>query len=150
MAKFFFDETVPLNTWAVDSAALGTSVAKLGQADIGKLVKLSSADNYVLVADGNDIEAQIVAVAPHTVNNGVNFGSVQSRFKHLKVRNADAGALVVGDTVVAAAQPAAGTALTSAPPVKKGAGAVFVWRVKGLCGGTGAVGTDVIIEPITR
>lgn len=151
MAKFQFDETVPLSTHAVDSAALGPNAqTKFGQKDINKAVKLAGADNYVLAADGNDLEAVVQAVAPHTVNNGFSFGSVQKRFNHLRVINKNASAaLAVGDAVVCAAQAALGTAQAH-PHVKSGAGVLFKWRVKSLLGGTGAVDSVVLIEPITR
>ena len=150
MTTFVFDETVPLLPGSVDSAALGTASPKYGQAELNKPVKLAAGDSYVLVSDGNDLEAVIGAIAPHTVNSGKAFGSVQVRFKHLRVINKNASAaLAVGDAVVCAAQEAVGTA-QEAPYVKAGAGAVFKWRVKSLLGGTGAVNTAVLVEPLTR
>lgn len=149
MTTFVFDETVPLLPGSVDSAALGTASPKYGQTEVNKPVKLAAGDSYELVSDGDDLEAMIGAIAPHTVNSGVAFGSVQVRFKHLRVINKGAAALAVGDTVVCAAQEALGTA-QEAPYVKDGAGAVFKWRVKSLLGGTGAVDTAVLVEPLTR
>lgn len=150
MTTFVFDETVPLLPGSVDSAALGTASPKYGQTEVNKPVKLAAGDSYVLVADGNDLEGVIGAVAPHTVNNGVAFGSVQTRFTSLRVINKNAAdPLAVGDPVVCAAQEALGT-VQAAPYVKDGAGVLFKWRVKSLLGGTGAVGTTVLIEPITR
>ena len=150
MATFTFDETVPLSTYAVDSAALGVNAAgKFTQADVNKPVKLAANNNYVLVSDGDDLEAVVQAIAPHTINNGFSFGSVQKRFNHLRVVNKGAGALTVGATVVCAAQAALGTA-QAAPYVKAGAGSVFKFRVKSLLAGAGAVDTEVLVEPITR
>lgn len=150
MTTFVFDETVPLLPGSVDSAALGTTSPKYGQTEVNKAVKLAANDNYVLVSDGDDLEGVIGAIAPHTVNNGVAFGSVQTRFKSLRVINKNAtDPLVVGDEVICAAQEVVGTA-QEAPYVKEGAGTLFKWRVKSLLGGTGAVDTAVLIEPITR
>lgn len=149
MTTFVFDETVPLLPGSVDSAALGTASPKYGQEEVNKPVKLAAGDSYVLVADGDDLEAMIGAIAPHTVNSGKAFGSVQVRFKHLRVINKGAAPLAVGATVVCAAQEALGTA-QEAPYVKAGAGAVFQWRVKSLLGGAGAVDTAVLVEPLTR
>lgn len=150
MTTYVFDETVPLLPGSVDSAALGTSNPKYGQAEVNKAVKLAAGDSYVLVSDGDDLEGMIGAIAPHTVNSGAAFGSVQTRFKSLRVINKNAtDPLAVGDAVVCAAQEAVGT-VQEAPYVKAGAGTLFKWRVKSLLGGTGVVGTAVLIEPITR
>ena len=149
MATYIFEETVPLLPAAVDSAALGTAADKFTDKDIGKLVKLGAENNYVLAEDGDDIEGMVGAIAPHTVNNGAAFGSVQVRFKHLKVRNKNGGALAVGATVVAAAQEALGTE-QDYPTVKAGAGNLFKWRVKSLLTGNGADDTLILIEPLTR
>lgn len=151
MANFKFTVTVPLLPGAVESACLGSAAGApnlFADADVNKAVKLAGSNNYVLAADGNDLEAVCVAVAPHTANNGFSFGSVQRRFTELEAVVAGA-ALAVGATVVCAAQNALGTAQT-APIVKAGAGALFKWRVKGLLNGTGQIGETILIEPITR
>lgn len=146
---FMFDVTVPQLPAGVDQAALGVDAnGKFAQADLNKLVKLAANNNYVLIADGNDIEGVVIAVEGHTVNNGFSFGSVAVRFKHLKV-TVSGGALAVGATVVGAAQAALGTS-QAYPVVKAGAGSVFKWRVKSLLTGTGQVGEQVLIEPLTR
>lgn len=146
---FHFTETVPLLPGAVDSAALGVnSSSKFGPKDVNKFVKLAANDNYVLVTDGDDIEAVCVAVDGTTVNDGFSFGSVQCRFKHLEVTVSGA-TLSVGGTVVAGPQASLGSA-QDYPVVKTGSGTVFKWRVKSLLGGTGAAGTNVLIEPLTR
>ena len=149
MAKFKFNQQVDLDRADIISAALGAAAgAAYATADIGKFVKLeaNSVDaNYVAVADGDDLEAHITSVEPFTVNDGFKFGSVQKNGRAWVI-NADAGAVVVGDYVVAAAQTVAiGTAgLTK---VKKGAGVAFKWRVIALKA-AGAVGDEVLIERV--
>lgn len=149
MATFKFNQQVDLDRADIVSGALGAAAgAAYSTADIGKFVKLeatSSDANFVAVEDGNDLEAHIVSVEPYTVNNGFKFGSVQKNGRAWVI-NADAGAVAVGDFVVAAAQTVAiGTAgLTK---VKKGAGVAFKWRVIALKV-AGAVGDEVLIERV--
>lgn len=149
MAKFKFNQKVDLDRADITEAALGAaSGAAFSTNDIGKLVKLevNSVDaNFVPVGDGDDIEAHLISVEPFTVNDGFKFGSVQKNGR-VWVINADAGAVVVGDYVVGAAQTVAiGTAGKS--NVKKGAGVAFKWRVIALKN-AGAVGDEVLIERV--
>ena len=146
-----FGVTVPAVPGAFEVAALGVnSSGKFVSADINKPVKLAALDNYVLVADGDDIEAVVVSLEPNTVNNGFSFGTVQRKFNGLEAVVSGA-TMTVGAAAVCGAQAALGTANTlSCPIIKAGAGALFKWRVKSLMGGTGAVGTKVLIEPISR
>ena len=154
MAEHSFNETVPDLPGSHDSAALGASTAApLNKNDLGKFVKLAGSENYVLAAEGNDIEGQLATVEPDTVNDGWAFGAVQVRFKTLLVRHqAGESAIAVGATVVVGTPVAINTALGTAkyPAVKAGAGVLFKWRVKSLMGGAGAAGTVLLIEPITR
>lgn len=143
--SFMFTETVPEHS--TRSAALGSSSsAPFTSKDVNKLVKLGAVDNYVLISDGDDIEAVCRSVEPHTVNNGFSFGSVQRRFDTLKVTVSGA-TLSVGAQVVGGPQAALGTAQNH-PVVKSGTGTLFQWRVCSLLGGTGAAGTPVLIEPV--
>lgn len=146
--KFEFTELVPIPPGSVVSAALGVDKnAKFAQIDVGKGVKMGAAHNYVLLADGDDIEGVVVAVAPHTVNDGFSFGSVQKAGRvEAVVQNGGGGALAVGAYVVSAAPVALGTAgkLT----VKAGAGVSHKWRVISRMGGNGANGTTVLIERV--
>lgn len=149
MSKFAFNQQVDLDRADIISAALGAASGEAwATADIGKLVVLEASSlsaNYKAITDGADIEAFIVSVEPVTVNSGFKFGSVQ-RNGRVWVKNADAGALAVGDFVVGAAQTVAvGTAGLS--KVKKGAGVAFKWRVIALKV-DGAVGDDVLIERV--
>ena len=60
------------------SAALGPdSSNKLASVDVGKGLKLGTAQNYVLCADGDEIEGVLDSVSPETVNDGFSFGGVQ-------------------------------------------------------------------------
>lgn len=146
---YYFDETVPLLPGSVETAALGaSSSAKFTSKDVNKAVKLAANDNYVLVSDGDDFEALCVGVEPTTINNGFSQGSVQIRFKNQRAV-VSGSTLAVGATVVCGPQAALGTA-QEYPVVKAGAGSVFKWRVKSLRGGTGAAGSLVVIEPLTR
>lgn len=150
MANYRFGVRVPSLPGAYEPAALGVDANnKLTSKDLYKACKLAANNNYVLAANGDDLEAVVATVEAHTVNNGFSFGSVQVRFTELEVINKDAGVLVVGDAVICAAQAAIGTAQNS-PHVKKGAGTLFKWRVKSLLTGAGAVDSTVLIEPITR
>lgn len=147
---FFFDAVVPFGEHSVDSAALGPNPStKYGQAEVNKIVKLAANDNYVLVSDGDDIEGVIRAIDASTVNNGYSFGSVQRKFDGGLRAVVSGSTLTVGATVVAGPQAAIGTA-QKLPVVKAGAGSVFKFRVKSLQGGSGAAGTQVLIEPLTR
>lgn len=150
--KHEFGVTVPSEPGAFEAAALGVNAAgKFVAADIGKPVKLAALNNYVLAADGDDLEAVVVALEPNTVNSGFSFGTVQRRFLGLEATVSAAGALTVGAAVICGPQIALGTANTlGCPIIKAGAGALFKWRVKSLLNGAGAAGTKVLIEPISR
>lgn len=145
-----FGVTVPSLPGGYDTAALGVDPAgKFVANDINKAVKLAAANNYVLAADGDDLEAVSISLEPGTVNEGFSHGTVQVRFKELEALNAGIGAIAVGAAVVCGAQNALGT-IQAAPKVKAGAGVLFKWRVKSLLAGTGQVGELVLLEPITR
>lgn len=158
MAGFTFGPLAGLADDSTFSAALGVNPAgKLTDSDKGKCVKLIADSTYGLVADGNDIEGILLSVEPNTVNNGYGFGTVQCK-ERVVATNGGAAPIAVGAEVVAAAQPAVGTAITPissgtqtgvyAPPVKAGTGTIFKWRVVSLLGGAGAVGTPILIERI--
>lgn len=158
MTDFTFQPVVPLPDDATQSAALGVNAAgKLTDKDIGKAVKLIGDSRYGVVADGDDIEAVLISVEPVTVQNGLGFGTIQTK-ERIVAQNKGAGAIAVGAYVVAAAQPAVGTEialLTSGTqtgvrptPVKAGAGTQFKWRVVSLLGGAGAVDSTILIERV--
>lgn len=146
---FHLSVKAPYPPHSVETAVLGASTsAKFTDADRNKLVKLAAADNYVLVTDGDDIEAMCVSLEPGTVNDGWSYGSVQFKFTNLEAV-VSGSTLTVGATVVAGPQEALGTK-QDWPVIKAGTGSVFKWRVKSLLGGSGAAGTRVLVEPLTR
>ena len=153
MNKQKFGYRVPTPPGAVETAALGASAspsARFTDNDIGKAVKLAALDNYVLVADGDDIEGVVNSIEIGLVNNGFSYGGVRNRFyEHEAIVTGTA--LAVNATVVAAAQAALGTVNNAdkLPRVKAGAGVLFKWRVKSLLAGTGQVGQKILIAPIS-
>lgn len=138
------------------TAALGVSSVPLTSLDEGKAVKLVASDRYGVVADGDEIEGILAAVEPFTVNNGYGLGSIQRKERFIG-KNLGA-TLAFGEKVVAAAQPAVGTAITEVTsgaqtgvrptPVKTGTPTTHVWRVISLLGGGGLVNTHVLIERV--
>ncbi len=149
---------VNLSDDALQSAALGVNPAgKLTDLDIGKAVKLIADSTYGLCADGNDIEGILFAVAPHTVNSGYGFGTVQTKERIIGI-NKGVGVIAVGAFAVAAAQPAVGTTITEITSgtqsgvrpthIKEGAGTLYKWRVISHLGGAGAVDSTVLLERV--
>lgn len=158
MTVFYRAQLVPIPDHYNIPAALGVNPAgKLTSLDAFKLVKLNAATgSYVLAASGEDIEGQLVAVEPNTVNDGFGFGTVQQR--GTTTVTVEGGTLAVGAYVVCGTAVAVGTAVayvTSgpqtnvvAPKVIAGNGTIFRWRVCSLLGGAGTVGTTVLIERV--
>jgi len=160
MTDFAFTELVDMAD--VQSGALGAnSSGKFADIDRGKSVKKASANNFVLCAGTDEIEGFVVAVAPHTVNQGFSFGSVQVKSRKLAVVGASQGAtpMAFGDLVVSDTQAALGTGLTGTgtgvnaeslgkPPVRTGAPTKFKWRVIRIVTGTGVAGDTVLLESL--
>lgn len=149
MTAFYFDETVPNRNGAVRTSLLGASTSSSDHfttKDANKPVKLIGDSRYGLVSDGDDLEAVVVGVEGGTLGNGYSYGSVQRYFNYLRAE-VTGGVLSIGDTVVCAAQSALGTEQPYVK-VKSGAGAVYKWRVVSHLGGTGQIGTPVLLEPI--
>lgn len=159
MTDFFRGPLVPIPDHFMIPAALGASAGtKLTSLDLGKLVKLSASGlgPYILCVSGDDIEGQLVAVEPNTVNDGFGFGTVQQQ--GAIVATVETATLALRAYVVAGTITAVGTAITPtssgnnigtvAPKVIAGAGTVFKWRVCSLLGGDGTVGTQVLIERV--
>lgn len=147
MAKFNFQPRVGDSDRI--SAGLGTVTPKFTDAELNKIVKLGANSNYVAVAAGDEIEGVIIAVAPHTVNDGFAFGTVQTGGR-LIAQNGAADTLAAGDYVVAAAQSAVGTA-QEYPLVQKAeedSDQIFRWRVIDLLAGSGAQGDQVVVERV--
>lgn len=146
MTAFAFNETVPTE---VISTALGTGSGNVFvTADVGKAVKLGTAQNYVLVTAGNEIEAFVSSVEPFTVNSGYSFGGVVSEGFKAAVVGANQGVtpMAVGDYVVADTQTALGTA--GAAAVKTGTPTKFFWRCVRIISGAGAAGSAVLLQRV--
>lgn len=150
MAKFLMDETI--HSQEVHTARLGgnTEGTRFSDADKGKAVKLTAESQYALVADGDAIEGFVTSVEVGTYD-GFKLGGVISTGKK---RATLSGAGAVGDYVVAAAPSALGVKTPAYMQVKKAAdqGAAkaspFAWRIVSLLGGSGATGTNVLIERV--
>lgn len=144
MTTFAFTENVPFDTMI--SAALGASSgAKFADADVGKAVKLGTANNYVPVAAGNEIEGFVNSIEPFTVNDGFSFGGVKIEGRHTaKVGPAQVSTLNVGDYVVADTPVALGTAGYAL--VKAGSPTKNLWRCIRIVSGTGVAGDLVLLE----
>lgn len=132
-----------------ESACLGADASnKLTDNDIGKCVKLetgSAASNYVLCADGDEIEGILVATEPATYNDGFAFGTVQRKGR-FEATVGTAATVVVGTAVVSYAQAAIDTA--GGAVVKNGSPATFLWRCIRIVSGTGAAGDTVLLERV--
>lgn len=165
MSTFNFNVKVNDPFADITDAALGTSGQGWGDEEIGKAVKLSTANNYVLCEDDDEIEGFVVAIEPNTVNSGVSFGAVQRDGRFLAVLAAGVSNATVGMYVVAAAQEAVGTQVNSNRPlVKPGAAAsqlgsgtyaytertpnTFLWRIIRLVSGGDDAGGVVLIERV--
>jgi len=145
MTTFAFTELVP--TEKVLSAALGPDAnTKFADADVGKAVKMGTAQNYVAVAAGNDIEGFVTSIEPYTVNSGFSFGGVvvSGRVKAEVGANQGATPMAVGDYVVADTPVALGTA--GKAKVKTGTPAKYFWRCIRIISGTGVAGDSVLLE----
>lgn len=143
----------------ITTVNLGTKAAPFKAEEIGKAVKLSGADTYVLCAAGDKIEGIVTSselAATGATRGGMSVGGIQQS-GHIEV--VSAAALVAGDYVVAAAQPAVGTPLTSigegqtpCTPVQKVAdqatvNGLYAMRIVGLGPvGTGAAGTVCVAK----
>ena len=129
-------------------ACLGADAnGKFTDKEIGKLVKMGTAQNYVLCVDGDDIEGHVASLEAVTYNDGFSFGTVyrENRVEVL-VDAGQVGQIAVLDEVVAGAQAAIGTA--SKGIVKSGTGTSKKWRVIRHVTGNGSAGDTVLIEPV--
>jgi hypothetical protein len=151
---------------------LGTTGAKFGTMDTGKLVKLAAESQYNLVSVGDAIEGVVAAVESAT-SGGFAIGSIFKRGAIFAIADGlqatGASNLAVGDYVVAGTPVALGTSLSTDlgfarvrkatdQPYAAEAGALtnvndmvkngmFGWRVVSLgTAGTGAPGTQIVIE----
>lgn len=139
---------------------LGTTSRLFKAADIGKAVKLIGPGTYDLCAAGDKIEGIVTSSEYETTGatrGGLSIGGIGCSGY---VEVVSAAALAWGDIVVAAAQPALGTPVTSVgvgevpctPVQKAGASpaAPFLMRIVDLGPvGTGAAGTICMAEFIS-
>ena len=150
--KFRFEETI--HSHNIYTARLGgkTAGTRLTKKDIGKALKLSGDSAFVLAAAGDPIEAFVTSVeTDQGLMDGYHIGGTCA--VGLKNATVVGAALVIGDYVNAAAQPAIGTKLTGSMPVTKAADQAIA---KGLPNrarvvslgdvGTGAAGTTVVLK----
>jgi len=151
MSTFAFNVKINDPFADITDAALGVAADGWGDEDMGKAVKLSTANNYILCSDGDPMEGVVVAIEPNTVNSNVSFGSVQRNKRVLAVLDTGETGVTVGLKVTAGAQAAIGTANTGNMPVvaKEGTPGTsagdFLWRVIRLLT-DGEAGSTVLIE----
>lgn len=174
MSKFRLSETI--YSEKVKTIRGGTTVAKHGQAENGKAVKLSTADNVVLCATGDLIEGIQLSSnleSQGTVDGYAIVGMVDKGYKAVTFDGLQAtpgvGAVAVGDYVVTGTVVALGTSLAGAPlkvckaTIQPGIteaavigdvndqiqASKYMWRVVSLgVAGTGAVGTVGLVERV--
>lgn len=150
---------------------LGASNGKFTQSDVNKFVKLSAESQYDLCAAGDPIEAIVSSVDTATAG-GQTVGGVYEEGRMWAVADGlqatpGTGTIAVGDYVVCGTVTAKNTALTSFAKVCKATQqplgtladlaaaqaamkvAMFAWRVMSLGPvGTGAVGTQIVVERV--
>lgn len=149
MTDFVFTELVDIEELKVISTALGGGTgSQFAQNDIGKPVKLSTANNYVLCAQGDEIEGFVNSVSPETVNGGYSVGGIQTRGRMIaKVGASQTGTLAVREFAVAETPSALGTK-DALPLVVQGTPADHKWRVIRIISGTGVAGDTVLLERV--
>lgn len=146
MTSYVFTELVPNK---LESAALGVNAAgKFTDADLNKAVKFGIANNYVLCANGDQIDGFVKAIEPFTVNDGFSFGGVQRQGRVTAEVGANQGAtpMAVGDLVAADTQVALGTAGAAKVRTVAGVAGKSSWRCIRIISGTGAAGSVVLLE----
>lgn len=148
MTDFVFTPLVNSPHADVVSAALGGNTTDFGDIDVGQAVKLSTANNYVQVVAGDEIEGVVVAVDTITVNSGYSFGSVQKNMRmKAQVASDQAGNVTIGGLLVAGVPIALGTAGLY-PQVKGGTPTSHLWRCIRILSGTGAAGDLILMERV--
>lgn len=153
MSTFKFNVKVNDPFANITEAALGASSGDgWGDEEVGKAVKLGSANNYVLCGANDPIEGFVVAMEPNTVNQGFSFGSVQRDRRMEAVLAVGQTGVVVGDTCTAGAQEVVGTQVNGNKALvqKESAGGDagdFVWRVIRL-ETDGEAGSTVLLERV--
>lgn len=177
MAKFQVTELIDDSSDETWRLGTGTGAAnQYKDSEIGKAVKLVGESRYALCSAGDPIEGFVRSVEVATMDN-YGIGTVmKGRRKRVLADGLQAtpgtGTLAIGDYVVAGTMVAKDTALTLNAPqkvckatVQPGTTEVAAdtdvnehlkvlahpWRVVSLgSAGTGAVGTEIIIERVNR
>ena len=158
MAKFHITETI--YSEKVKTVRLGTTTNKYGNAEIGKAVKLSGSDAYVLCAAGDAIEGVVSSsnlANQGTVDGFAIGGIVNTGYKSVTFDGLQAtpgtGVVAIGEYVVTGTVTAFGTALSGDMKVTKATDQAaaksgpFSARVVSLgVANSGAVGTAGVIE----
>lgn len=134
----------------VISTKLGANAAgKFTDMDIKKAVKMGPVGNYLLCADGDELDGFVDNIDGGGTSGGFSFGGVARGNVGFRVEAqvaAGADALAFGDLVVAGAQLPLGT--PGLAQVKKGTPAIHKYRVINLYTGAGAPGTTVLLEKV--
>lgn len=173
MAKFKFKELIgdeSISTRLGAGSVSTTPANAYTDKEVGKFVKLSGTDAYVLCAVGNPIEGVITAVESYTADD-FSMGSVDQRGRKRVLLDgseaAGTGSIAIGDYVVCGTPVAKDTALTSTTPPKvrkatqqpgavpadltaaglQARNAIFAWRLISF-DSAGAVGDFGIIERV--
>lgn len=160
MAKFKFAVlTNDPNRLNVISTKLGSragtatenkaGLGEYGDEEIGKAVKLGAVDNFVLCADGDELDGFIDNIDSGGTEDGYTFGGVArcnggQRFEAQVAVGATK--VDINDLVVAAAQLPVGT--KGLAQVKEGAPTRHMWRVMRILTGTGVAGDKVLLEKL--
>lgn len=146
MATFKFGNTGTDGLYTIQAALGASTSTPLTSKDVGKAVKLGTANNYLLCAADDPIEGILYSVEGGTVNGGYGFGSIQTR-KRIRAQVAATFTVTPGLWVVAAAQAAVGTpSLALVKNVALSAAGAFPWRCISIESGTGAAGSIVLLE----
>lgn len=134
----------------VISAKLGPDAnTKYTDKDKKKAVKMGTVSNYVLCADGDELDGFIDNIDGGGTAGGFSFGGVARGNVGFRVEAqvaAGAVAVTLGALVVAGTQLPVGT--EGLPQIKAGAPTLHKYRVINLYTGAGAAGTTVLLEKV--
>lgn len=139
-----------LGSRAGNATELKAGLGEYSDAEIKKAVKLGTQSNYVLCADGDELDAFIDNIDSGGTEDGFTFGGVArgnaGQRHEVQVATGVVAALVIGDLVVAGAQLPVGT--KGLAQVKKGTPELHKYRVMRILTGTGVAGDKVLIEKV--
>lgn len=141
--------TAKLGSRAGNANELKAGFGEYGTEEENKAVKLGTADNFVLCADGDELDGFIDNIDGGSTESGYTLGGVArcNGGQRMKVQVAvGATQVAIDDLVVAAAQLPVGTA--GLAQVKEGTPTRHLWRVLSLLSGTGVAGNEILIEKL--